>query len=177
MSEVVTRKGIFKTLIKNHFFCALITFVLVLSAFKWLYSMEKGQDILFLIAAAVYYYCGVYSYTYYQAKVDMRDKHRYDFIMPLKIGCADTLIILIPAMVHILLVNIAPPAGELFGFVARFWNYSFFSWFYGAKGTDFYYLNMIIFALVPVAVAYGAYFLGIKRFSFLEKLNKLIYKK
>ncbi len=177
MTGVGTRRGPFVTLLKNHFFSALVSFVLVLIAFKWLFAMEKGIIVLFSLTAAVHLAYGVYSYTYYQAKVDMRDKGRYDFLSPLKTGLISSALIIVPAGFHIFLVNMFPIAGELFGLFARFWNYPFFWFFYGREGTWYNYTAMAIVAVLPVIVAYISYYLGIKRFSFADKLNRVFYKK
>ena len=177
MAGVETRRGPFVTLLKNHFFSAIVSFVLVLTAFKWLFAMDTGIIVLFSLTAAVHMAYGVYSYTYYQAKVDKRDTGNYNFLSPLKTGLISSALIIIPALFHIFLVNVFPVAGELFGLFARLWNYPFFWFFYGREGTWYNYTAMAIATVIPVVVAYMAYFLGIKRFSFAEKLNILFYKK
>ena len=177
MAEVETRKGPVSTLIKRHLFSAIACFVLVISAFKWLYAMATGKIILFSVAAAIHMSYGVYSYTYYQATVDLRDTGKYNFKSPLKIGIISSLIIIIPAVIHIIVVNISPVAGELLGYFARLWNYPFFWFFYGAEGNWYNYTAMAIVAVIPVFVAYLAYYLSTKQFSFLSRLNKIFYKR
>ena len=175
MAAVETRRGIFITMLKNHFFNAFADVVFIIFAFKWLYNLDWGIILLFSITG-FFYLTGIYSYSYYQAKVDLRDKGAYDFTAPLKIGGTSSLMILIPALLHILFLNVAPSIGEYFGVFARFWNYSFFWFIYGKDGTYFNWPALIIISLLPVATGYLSYYLGIRKFEFSEKIFKIIYK-
>ncbi len=177
MPAVETRKGILISLLKSQLWCSLITFVLTISAFKWLYALEWGIIVLFSVAAFVCLFSGVYSYTYSQAKIDLRDKGKFDWLMPLKISATSGLLIFVPAAIHIILTVISADVGSVFGLVAKFWNYPFFWFFYGRNGDFFNYTAIICFSLAPVLVGYISYYLGIKRFSFTQKLDKVIYKK
>ena len=177
MPAVETRKGILQTALKRHLWCSLISFVLVLFAFKWLFVMNWGINLIFGVSTFVYMGYGCYSYSYSQAKIDKRDKDKYDWLMPLKIGIIWGLVIFLPAFIHIVILAIMPPAGELLGLVVRFYEYPFFYWFYGSDGWYFNYPAMVLISLLPIAVAYVSYALGIKRFVFTEKLNRIFYKK
>ncbi len=175
MGAVVTRRGIFTAVLLNHLKNAFIDFFIILIAFKWLYNGKVGIYLLFVTTTFIYM-SGIYSYSHSQAKCDFRNKKRYDWLSPLKIGAAAFFMILIPALLHRLLLAVFPVAGEYFGIAARLWNYPFFFFIYGRNGDYFNPAALTLIALIPIAAAYFAYYCGIKKFSFSDKIYNIIHK-
>ena len=176
MAAVQTRRGIFATLVKHHALNAIVDFVLILVAFKWLYTSDIGIYILFGVTTFIYL-TGIYPYTYSQAKIDLRKNNRYDWLAPLKIGGVASLLILVPPLIHLLLNRLIPAAGEYFGVLARFWNYPFFFFIYGKNG-DFFNVAALLFIItLPVITAYISYYCGVKKIDLSEKIYKVFNKK
>ena len=172
---VETRHGIFRTMLVNQIANGILSFIIILFAFKWMCELEWGVKLLYSITAFVHY-TGIYGYSYSQTKIDKREKGKYDFLMPLKIGGVAALLIFIPAAIHGIAMGISLKAGLLAGLFARIWNYSFFWFIYGINGDWFNMTAVVIVSLLPIAMAYFAYFLGIRKFTFSEKIYKIMYK-
>lgn len=172
---VETRRGIFRTMLVNQVGNGIISFIIILFAFKWLSDQSWGAKLLFSATAFVHY-TGIYSYCYSQTKIDKREKGKYDLLMPLKIGGVAALLIFIPAAVHGILISVSLKAGLFAGIFARIWNYSFFWFIYGINGDWFNWGAVFTVSILPVAVAYFSYYLGIRKFTFSEKIYKLMYR-
>ncbi len=172
---VETRHGIFRTMLVNQAANGIISFIIILFAFKWMCELEWGVKVIFSVAAFVHY-TGIYSYSYSQTKIDLREKGKYDWLMPLKIGGIAALLIFVPAAIHGILISVSLKAGLAAGLFARIWNYSFFWFIYGINGDWFNWASVFTVSLLPIAVAYFSYYLGIKKFTFSEKIYKLMYR-
>ena len=175
-TSVETRRGIFRTVITNQLLSAVFSFLIVSFVFKWLYASDRGIIILFT-GTTIFYMSGIYAYVYDQPKLDLIIKKKYDYIMPLKTGgCASAVIFLFTGVQFI--INIFSPLyADAYGIIAKLINYPFFYFLYGREGNYYNVPALILMLVLPVAVAYLAYFMGIKKYSLAKVYSKMIYKK
>lgn len=175
-TTIETRKGMVRTMIFNHLLSAVFSFVIILAAFKWLYDMGNGIVILFT-ASGLFYLSGIYSYVYEQPRLDLILKKKYDWLMPLKTGAFASLIIFIFTGVQFIINIFSPFYATLYGVLAKFMNYFFFYFLYGRNGDYYNVPALILILILPVIVAYLAYYAGVKKFSFGKLYGKMLYKK
>lgn len=175
-TAVETRRGIVRTVIQNHLLSAIFSFVIIVCAFGWLYEMAAGIVILFT-ATTIFYMSGIYAYVYDQPKLDLIIKKKYDWLMPLKTGGLASLIIFLFSGVQFIINIFSPFYATLYGIVAKIMNYQFFYFLYGRSG-DYYNLPALMLMLVlPILVAYSAYYMGLKKYSLLKVYSRMLYKK
>ena len=175
-TSVETRRGIIRTVLQNHLLSAVFSFLVIAFAFQWLYAMEKGIIILFT-CTSIFYMSGIYSYVYDQPKIDLILKNKYDYLMPLKTGGFASLIIFLFTGVQFIINIFSPFYATLYGVVAKLANYQFFYFLYGTDGQYYNVPALMLFLILPIAVSYLAYIMGVKEFSLLKLYSKMIYKK
>ena len=174
---VSTRHGIFKTTIRNQLLNAVLWFLMNGFVFGWLVTGWRFGSVFLGVIATIFYMSCIYSYSYTQPKLDMIIKKRYDFLMPLKIGGCSSLVIFTLAGVHFLLRLINETAGLYFGMFARFLNFPFVYFFHGYDGNSYNFLAVIIVSIIPVGVAYLAYWMATKGYSLTKVHDNLVYEK
>lgn len=175
-TAVETRRGIVRTVIQNQLLSAVFSFVIIISAFRWLYAMDTGIVILFTVTT-IFYMSGIYAYVYDQPKLDMIIKKKYDWLMPLKTGGLASFIIFMFTGVQFIMNIFSPFYAALYGIVAKFINYPFFYFLYGRNGDYFNVPALILMLILPIAVSYLAYYMGIKQYSLLKVYSRMLYKK
>lgn len=177
MSSVSTRHGIVKTVIRNQLLNAVLWFLMNALVFGWVITgWEYGSYFIGFIAT-IFYMSGIYSYSYSQPKLDMIIKKRYDYIMPLKIGGCASIVIFGLSGTHFLLRLINEKAALYFGFFARFLNFPFVYFFHGHDGNSYNFLAVVIISIIPILVAYAAYFMSVKGLSLTKVHDDIIYEK
>ena len=176
-TSVDTRRGVIVTAIKNHLLSAVLWFLLNGFVFAWLVTGWKYGSIFLGLIAVIFYMSGIYSYAYEQPKLDMIIKKRYDYLMPLKIGGASGLIIFILSGSHFLLRLINEEISMYYGMFVRFLNFPFVYFFHGYDGLSYNFGAVIIMSLIPILVAYFAYFMSSKGYSLTQVHDRIVYEK
>lgn len=177
MASVDTRHGIVRTIIRNQLLNAVLWLLMNALVFGWVITGWEYGSVFIGLIATIFYMSGIYSYTYGQPKLDMIIKKRYDYIMPLKIGGCASGVIFGLSGIHFLLHLINEKAAVYFGIAARFLNFPFVYFFYGHDGNAYNFLAVIIISIIPVLVAYAAYYMAVHGMSLTKVHDNLIYEK
>lgn len=175
-TSVETRRGILRTVIKNHVISSIFSFAIIFFAFKWAYESARGIVILFT-CTSIFHFSGIYSYVYDQPKLDLILKKKYDWLMPLKTGLTQSVVIFLLTGVQFILKLISPAASAFYGIFAKLMNYSFFYFLYGSEGNYHNIPALVLIMIIPVLVAYLAYFMGIKKFALAKVYSRIVYKR
>lgn len=169
---VETRRPPALSLFTNQLIAALLSFLLTIFAFKWIYDSPW-----LYVAFILFHLSGIYSYAYSQAKIDHRDQGTYFYRNALTIGLWGTFwmgIVLIP---YLILWLIAPDAAGVIAGFARLWNYPYSYFLYGLENDGtFHIFEAFISLLLPVVTSFVSYFLSKKGFSVSEKIYKLTHR-
>lgn len=176
-TSVDTRHGIFVTTIKNQILNAFLWFLMNALVFGWLITGWEYGSIFVGLIATIFYMSGIYSYAYSQPKLDMIIKKKYDYMMPLKIGGCSSLVIFGLSGSHFLINLINETFATYYGIFVRFLNFPFVYFFHGSDGDSFNFLAVVIISLIPVLVAYLAYYMAVKGLSFVKVHDDIVYEK
>lgn len=176
-TSVETRRGIFATTVRNQLLSAVLWFLMNGLVFGWVITGWEYGSVFIGIMATIFYMSGIYSYAYSQPKLDMIIKRRYDYMMPLKIGGCSSLVIFGLSGSHFLLRLINETYAIYYGLFVRFLNFPFVYFFHGHDGNSYNFLAVIIISIIPILVAYLAYYMSVKGYSFVKVHDDIVYEK